>query len=118
MSKIKILIYTLEKYNLQTRIVSFPDQENLLKEVVVKLTLFMNSNRAFSRKLGQRLILAKKGTLFEEKTKKVTTNFITLYSNQFLSVLDENKALYNFQKMGQGLKAGCCFCLRLGSGQY
>ena len=33
MSKITILIYTLDKYNLQTRIVSFPDHEKLLKEV-------------------------------------------------------------------------------------
>ena len=31
-SKIRILIYTLEKYNLQTRILSFPDHKNLLKE--------------------------------------------------------------------------------------
>ena len=61
MSKIKILIYTLEKYNLQTRIVSFPDQENLLKEVVVKLTLFMNSNRAFSRKIRAASDIGQKG---------------------------------------------------------
>ena len=33
MSKIRILIYTLDKYSLQTRIVSFPDQEKLVKEV-------------------------------------------------------------------------------------
>ena len=33
MSKITILVYTLDKYNLQTRIVSFPDHEKLLKEV-------------------------------------------------------------------------------------
>ena len=29
----KIRIYTLDKYNLQTKIVSFPDYEKLLKEV-------------------------------------------------------------------------------------
>ena len=33
MSTIRIIIYTLDKYNLQTRIVSFPDHEKLLKEV-------------------------------------------------------------------------------------
>ena len=33
MSTIRILIYTLEKYTLQTRIVSFLDQEKSLKEV-------------------------------------------------------------------------------------
>ena len=46
MTKTRILIYTLNKYNLQTRIVSFPHPENLLKEVVVRLTLFMNANIA------------------------------------------------------------------------
>ena len=33
MSKIRILIYTIVKYNLQTRIVSFVYPEKLLKEV-------------------------------------------------------------------------------------
>ena len=33
MSETRILIYTLDIYNLQTRIVSFPDQEKLLKKV-------------------------------------------------------------------------------------
>ena len=33
MSTIKILIYTLDKYNLHTGNVSFPDHEKLLKEV-------------------------------------------------------------------------------------
>ena len=41
MSKIRISIYTLDKYNLQTRIVSFPDHENLLEEVVIRP--FMNA---------------------------------------------------------------------------
>ena len=36
----RILIYTLDKYDLQTKIVSFPDHENLLKEVVATLALF------------------------------------------------------------------------------
>ena len=33
MSRIKILTYTLDKYSLQTRTVSFPDHKKLLKEV-------------------------------------------------------------------------------------
>ena len=33
MSTIRILIYTLDKYILQTRTVSFPDHENLVEEV-------------------------------------------------------------------------------------
>lgn len=33
MSKIKLLVYTADKYNLQIRIVSFSDPEKLLKEV-------------------------------------------------------------------------------------
>ena len=36
----------LDKYNLQTRNVSFSDYENLLKEAVVRLALCMNANRA------------------------------------------------------------------------
>ena len=35
MSKIRFLSQTIEKYNLETRIVSFPDHENLLKKAVV-----------------------------------------------------------------------------------
>ena len=41
-----MFIYAVDKYNLLSRIVSFPDHENLVKEVVVKLALFMNANRA------------------------------------------------------------------------
>ena len=33
MPKIRILIYTPDIYNLQTRTASFPDQEKLLKKV-------------------------------------------------------------------------------------
>ena len=44
MAKVRISIYTLEKFNLKTRIVSFPDHDNLLKEVVIRLALFMNAN--------------------------------------------------------------------------
>ena len=52
-----------------------------------------------------------KGYLFSTKKKKRPKNLTTPYSNQFLSALYQNKALYNFQKRGQGSKAWCCFCL-------
>ena len=56
-------IYILDKYNLQTGIMSFPNHENLLKEVVVTL-------------VGQRPILAKKGTFFKIRAEKgLTTVF-------------------------------------------
>ena len=37
MSKIRVLTYRLDIYNLQTKIVSFADQEKLQKEVVLSL---------------------------------------------------------------------------------
>ena len=43
MSKIRVLIYRLDIYNLQTKIVSFQDQKKLL-EVVFRLVIFMNAN--------------------------------------------------------------------------
>ena len=44
MSKIRILTYRLDIYNLQTKIVPFADQEKLLKEVVLSLAVSMNTN--------------------------------------------------------------------------
>ena len=44
MFKIGSLIYTSDVYNLQIKIVSFPDQEKFLKQVVVRLALFMNGS--------------------------------------------------------------------------
>ena len=44
MFKITVLIYRLDIYNLQTKIVSFPDQEKFLKEVVFSLGVSMNFN--------------------------------------------------------------------------
>ena len=44
MPKIKFLIYRLDIYNLQTKIVSFRDQEKLLKEVVFRLAASMGAN--------------------------------------------------------------------------
>ena len=54
--------------------------------------------RVLSRKLVQCLILFKKGTSFLKKGNK---NFTTPCSVPFLSVLHQNKALYNFRKRGQ-----------------
>ena len=44
MFKIKVLIYRLDIYNLQIKIVSFTDQEKLLKEVVFSLAVSMNGS--------------------------------------------------------------------------
>ena len=61
-----------------------------------------------SRKLGQHLTLATKGTFFE---KNDTKNFTTPYSIPFLSVLCQNKALQNFYKRGQRPIVGHIKCL-------
>ena len=60
-------------------------------------------SRAYSRNLGQRSILArkgtffiKKGTFFEKRSPKISP-----YSILFLSVLHQNKTLYNFLKKRQ-----------------
>ena len=44
MSKISVLTYRLDIYNLQTKIESFADQKKLLKEVVFSLEVSMNSS--------------------------------------------------------------------------
>ena len=44
MSKIRVLNLRFDIYNLQTKTVSFPDQEKLLKEVVFSLAVSMNVN--------------------------------------------------------------------------
>ena len=49
-SKIRVLIYRLDLYNLQTNIVSFQDQEKLLEEVVFSLVVSMNANTKTSMK--------------------------------------------------------------------
>ena len=43
-SKLRVFIYRLDIYNLQTKIASFPDQEKLLKEVVFTLAISINAN--------------------------------------------------------------------------
>ena len=43
LSKLRVLIYRLDIYNLQTKIVSFQDQEKLL-QVVFSLAVSMNAN--------------------------------------------------------------------------
>ena len=44
MSKISVLTYRLDIYNLQTKIESFADQKKLLKEVVFSFAVSMNAN--------------------------------------------------------------------------
>ena len=41
---IKVLIYRLDIYNLETKIVSSQDQENLLQKVVFSLVVSLNAN--------------------------------------------------------------------------
>ena len=43
-SKIRVFVYRLDIYNLRTKTVSFPDQEKLLKEVVVVPAVSMKVN--------------------------------------------------------------------------
>ena len=50
MSKIRVVTYRLDLYNLHTKIVSFADQEKSLKEVVLSLAVSMNTNRKSSNK--------------------------------------------------------------------
>ena len=44
MSKIRVLIYRLDIYNLQTKIVLFQDQEKLPQEAMFSLAVSMNAN--------------------------------------------------------------------------
>ena len=60
---------------------------------------------AYSRKLGQHLILAQKSTFLGKKN---TKNLTTPYSMPFLSVLHQNKALHNFHKRGKRLNCWMC----------
>ena len=43
MSKVRVLTYRFHIYNLQTKIVSFPNQEKLLKELGFSLAVSMNA---------------------------------------------------------------------------
>ena len=44
MSKIRVLIYRLDIHNLQTKTVSFPDQEKILKDALFNVAVSMNAN--------------------------------------------------------------------------
>ena len=44
MYKIRVLTYRFDIYNLQTKILFFPDQEKLPKEVLFSLGVSMNGN--------------------------------------------------------------------------
>ena len=50
MSKIRVLIYRLDINNLQTKTVSFMDQEKVLKEVVFSLAASMNASTENSQR--------------------------------------------------------------------
>ena len=51
MSKIRVLTYRLDIYNLLTKIVSFADQKKLLREVVFCLAVSMNGcSKNYQRK--------------------------------------------------------------------
>ena len=56
--------------------------------------------RTYSRNLGQRSILARKGNFFEKRASEISP---TPHSIPFLSVLHQNNALHNFRKRGQRL---------------
>ena len=51
MSKIRVFTYRLDMYNLQTKSVSFQDQEKFLKDVVFSLAVSMNVNTKNSQNL-------------------------------------------------------------------
>ena len=55
-------------------------------------------SRAYSRNLGQRLVLARKGTFFNKRPQKFHP---APYSIPFLSALHQNKVLHNFRRRGQ-----------------
>ena len=42
-------MYRLDIYSLQTKFISIPDKEKLLKEVVLSLSVFMNANNKNSQ---------------------------------------------------------------------
>ena len=56
---------------------------------------------AYSRNLGQRMILARKGIFWKKSTKPNQPPHPSPYSASFLSVMHQNKALDNFCKRGQ-----------------
>ena len=63
--------------------------------LLLNLKISITTCRAWSRNLGQRSVLAKKDTFFLKKAPKKST---TPYTIPFLSVLFQNKVLYNFAK--------------------
>ena len=44
MSKIRVLVYRLDIYIVQTKLASFQDQENLLQELVFRLAVSVNAD--------------------------------------------------------------------------
>ena len=64
-----------------------------------QMTYKIISVREYSRNLGQRSILARKGTYLLKKDHKNSPP--PTHSISFLSVLHQNKALHNFPNRGQ-----------------
>ena len=65
--------------------------------LLLNMKVCITTCRDWSRNLGQRSVLAKKGTFFEKRAPKNSTPSI---QSLFLSVLYQNKVLYNFHKRG------------------
>ena len=59
------------------------------------------TNRAYSRNLGQRSLLARKGFFMKNGTFFKKKGHYPPYSSPFLKVLHQNKALHNFRERRQ-----------------
>ena len=73
------------------------------------LFLYLWVYRAYSRNLGQHLVLARKGTFSKKRVPEISP-----YSIPFLSVLHQNKVLHNFPKREQHPTVGCIKGIDLG----
>ena len=81
MSKIRVWIHRLDIYNLQTKIVSFQDQEKLLQEVVFSLAVSKNANTNHSQIKHcpcPHFVVIKKPNLHNLKTRKKTQNVLNI----------------------------------------
>ena len=84
-------VYTTKTFNLENKAASdIKDKEK----------------RALKKRTGKNTY--GKDIVFEKQS---TTNLTNFYSNSFLSVLHQNKALHNFYNRGKGPKDEPCFCL-------
>ena len=75
MSKIRVLIYILDIYNFQTKILSFPDQERLLEEILFSLAVSMNAstkNSEIKHCPYPKHVVIKKSNVFNLQTRKTS----------------------------------------------